>query len=198
MSMSWSLAPFRKASPGFSLVELLTVIAIVAILGTLVGASTGTSAGRRIEAAGLKVAELLELARQSAVTRDAMVAVVLTKGEKPHIGLFELRARPDGTAAINQDWIQAGRWESLPDGLVVDQETLRPGTETFAAGPPVPIMQGKTITPEDFSYAIFLPSGRLMSGTPVALRLVAGAGDSVNYFKLTVISATGRVKIDRR
>jgi Tfp pilus assembly protein FimT len=207
--------PFQRSSRhGFSIVELLTVVAFIAILGTLVGAGTGTKTGRQLEVAGLKATELLELARQHAMTRGAMAAVVLIKGDKSQVGIFELRARQDGTAPTNQDWIQLGRWEILPDGLVVDQQTLRPGTETFAAGPPVPSLHGKTVAPADFSYAIFLPSGQLMNSVPATLRLAAGRwdaaagtgvanemgsdGDPANYFKLTVIAATGRVKIDRR
>lgn len=214
MNPSVTRFPRRFRSCGFSIIELLSVIAIVAILGTMVGIGTGSNTGRQLEAAGLKAANLLEFARQNSMTRDVMSAVVLVKGQTPQIGLFELGVRRDGLAVTSADWVQVGRWEPFPSGLVVDAETLRPGGETFTPGPPQPRLKGQIVAPGDFSYAVFLPSGRLMNPAPASLRLAPGLWDSAsgtgsvtrlapdgapaNFFKLTVIGATGRVKIDRR
>lgn len=193
---------------GFSIVELLTVVAIIAVLSTLVGVGTGSKPSRQLESTGLKVANILELARQNSMSRDAMTAVVLTTIGSPQVAVFELRPRIDGAALTSADWIQVGRWEVLPDGIVVDKDTFADGAAAATPAPPVPRLKGQTVKPEEFSYATFLPSGRLADSNSATLRFAAGQGgsafqtasdgDPVNYFKLTVISATGRVKIDRR
>ena len=190
---------------GFSLIELLTVVAILGVLAGLSIPALGLAGARKLETTGTRIGQLIEMAQQTAVSRNSMVAVIAVQGEPPRFALYELQTGNSTAAPTVQDWEQITKWEAIPEGLTLDLGTaggsaqpLKPGTEAFAFGPPEPRMQGRPVAKTDFAYLVYLPSGSLWQPTAASFRLAEGPGMAgLNFFQFTVIPTTGRVIVDR-
>lgn len=92
----------RKPSVAFSLIELLVVMAIMAILLSLSGAAISRVAvGSKLNRAGLMVADQIALAQQEAVTRNREMEVrifYMTQGVAPGWkGIQFVRIEEDGS-----------------------------------------------------------------------------------------------------
>ncbi len=192
---------FTSKQSGFSLFELLAVVSIMGILGAITVGSMRSTGARQLETAGTQVAQLVEMAKQTALSRNAMVAFVAVPGDTTRFALFELRSSNSTTAPTASDWNQISKWEILPQGVFLNTDTLEPGTTTFSYGPPQPSFKGNAISASDFSYLVYMPSGALLNSTPVTFNLSETRGSTesnpTNIFALTVIPTTGRVIIDR-
>jgi prepilin-type N-terminal cleavage/methylation domain-containing protein len=216
----------RAFARAFTLVELLVTITIVSILTSIcvLGLKSLTgSAG--LTGAGDQVSALLSFARQEAIAKDTMTAVVLVttpnagKAAYRTFSLWELKVRTDGTPPSSSDWVQASKWQTLPVGTVVDSSNT---ASTFLASstptPSLPTLNyvGTNLNPaSDCAVQIFLPSGRLVSssGNPYILQLVEGYYNGTtttyqhvnasntalpaNYVQYVFSTATGVPKIVR-
>jgi prepilin-type N-terminal cleavage/methylation domain-containing protein len=189
----------------FTLLELLVVIGIVGVLAGLSIPALGLAGARKLETTGTRIGQLIEMAQQTAISRNSMVAVIAVQGEPPRFALYELRPGNSTAAPTVQDWEQISKWEAIPEGLTLDlgaasgsAQPLKPGTEVFAFGPPEPRMAGRPVAKADFSYLVYLPSGSLLQPTAASFRLAEGPGMAgLNFFQFTVIPTTGRVIVDR-
>jgi uncharacterized protein (TIGR02596 family) len=99
---------------GFSLVELLAVIGILAVLSVAAASGIGMVNAHRLTTAAVEVKATLELARQRAMAHGAPVDVWFYQTE-PGTGDFEAyRVVFSGGAAGRE-----GRLQRLPDGLAI-------------------------------------------------------------------------------
>jgi prepilin-type N-terminal cleavage/methylation domain-containing protein len=209
---------------GFTLIEILTVLAITAVMTSLiVPALTSLSKSNALNVSADVVVNMANLGRETAMSKNAMTALVVLTDPSINnadrvFGLMELDPRSDGSQPQSSDWKQVSKWESINSGVISDPSSLSFNKSTDVAGtagvptptfPPL-VYHGKTIG--SYSYVIFLPGGNLLSGTSPQIQLVegnvasgsvtytrpvAGGGAPANYYILTVLTSTGRVKVDR-
>ena len=198
------MTPLRPRA--FTLVELLAVIAMISVVLALIVPALGGGTSKNLTAGGNLVTDLASRAREEAISRNAMVALVLLNGSSRadwNNRLFILVERTAGVAA----WSPVTAWTSLPTGVVVN------GTESasFTGSTNIPSVgtlnlppyAGTAITASQCAYQVFLPGGGLsVSGitTPVPPRLrfaPVGSGGARDYYDLTLNLYTGIPKADR-
>lgn len=205
-----------RMDAAFSLVEILTVIALIAILTSLALGGVEALRGRALDNAGNKITQVFETARQLAMSGNTPTAVVLiTKA-----GIAE-----DGRAfaildysAADGVWKQIGPWEILPEGLCIDIGN-DPVADTFVSlSDPAGVLpsasgsfaafRGRNLASGQYAFRVFLPSGGLWnaSGNPARLQLVEGSvengvtrrrGAVNNYYRISLVAATGYPKVER-
>jgi len=201
-------APHHRRA--FSLIELLTVIAMIALLTTLVAPSF-TNLGRAslLTTSGNKVVNLINYAGQNSLSKNALTALVALAPDSGRA--YQVFALMEYTAS-NGEWKQITGWEKINDGVVVDQCTFSE-YPSVKPEPDLPAIkyQGKTIS--TYKYIVFLPNRSLLQDASAQIRLtegnfatgaqtptytrVKGDGTPANYYAVTVLGATGRPKIDR-
>lgn len=133
-NLIWPPSKGNVNSAGFTLVELLAVMAIVVVLCSLAAVSlSGITMGSNLTRAGNLVADQWTLARQEAVTRNRNVEVrffYLPQDQTPAWrGLQVVRIEDNG------DQVPVGRMIVLPEGILISaSETLSP---LMMAGDPI-------------------------------------------------------------
>ncbi|WP_256199003.1 prepilin-type N-terminal cleavage/methylation domain-containing protein [Verrucomicrobium spinosum] len=122
-----------RCCEGFTLVEMLMVIAVMASFLVIGGLGVGrTLRAMTLTNAGNKVIWLMEMARQQAITKNTLNAVVLVKS---------LGTEVDGRAftvleyTVAGGWRQIHEWEVLPDGIVADLGAAGADATFFANSP---------------------------------------------------------------
>lgn len=110
----------RRATGGFSLVELLAVVVIVGVLVTL-GAGLVGSRAESLGTAGERFSSLVEQARTTAITRRRPVVLAIAEpgslgfdDGQVRLGLFELGEWDESGSNAAE---QVQRWEVLPGGV---------------------------------------------------------------------------------
>lgn len=203
---------FRKSRRAFSLIELLTVIAMMALLTTLVApAFNNLGKSSLLSAEGNRVVNLVNYAGQNSISRNAMTAMVVIDPQSGSayraFALFE--CLPEST-----DWKQISAWETLKDGIVLDPSTFSTFTDSGTQPQPaLPQMRYRNGAVGAYKYVIFLPNRSLLQNTSAQLKLAEGSvpsganiptysrpgsdGTPANYYAVTVLGPTGRPKIDR-
>jgi prepilin-type N-terminal cleavage/methylation domain-containing protein len=193
------------ARRGFSLIELLVVISIVALLSTLTWLNGPSLLGAGwLRSGSDALYNTLSLARQTAVTNDMPCAFVIrTTGSNAwkEIALFTINVN-------TSNWIQTAAWKTLPQNIFVDEKFLPTWQNTkglaFIAGsvaaPSPAITQAGSSLQHDQDYLalVFLPDGSMMASENIALKLIIKRGDAVNSdnaFILLAERAGGRVKM---
>ena len=211
-----------RANRAFSLVELLVVMAIMAVLGSIVMMSfSGLIGSNRLVAGGNDLINLANHARQEAISKNTMTALVLISSpgqpqwDRRVFRVMEL-IPADAIANTAAAWAPASAWHSLPDGISPDSQTDT--LPTFSANLNLPAslpalnFKGTTISTSQLEEIVFLPDGRLLSSasttgnsfvTPPVLRLFNKAVASTapttlgNYYQITFNSLTGEPIVDR-
>ena len=208
-----------KCTAAFTLIEVLIVVTIIAIIVAISSISLNqTMQAMRLTNAGNKVTQLVEVARQRAMSANSQTALILVKYvpggdiENASGRAFTVMERRSG-----EEWKAIREWETLPDGIVVD---IGAATEvnTFVNNSPsglpgggdMPAFRGQT----NYEYAmrIFMPVGGLSNPNESArLQLVEGQvmgggvqyankapdGLPANYYRISLLGTTGKTKVDR-
>jgi len=192
----------RRQSAGFSLVELLGVIAIILLMLTLTMTNLGSvGSSQRLANAGNLVTDLVNQGRQSAKSRNSLVMLALVTTGQDAGRVLTLLEKPMGTAA----WQANSKWEILPDGIIVDLAKSADFVASSAPGlqpPPPPLHRGgATIAPGGYAYQIFLPDGRLLTANSTLpslfLKKITDGDTPANYYKILINPNTGIPFIQR-
>lgn len=148
-------------------------------------------------------------------------------GQYRTLAAWELAAPSGGTAPTTSDWKQISNWEVLPNGTMADPAWLSNSAQAFTdSSSQVPLLPASIALPSTlpyglqkvnaYKYIVFLPTGGLLlnssasfvqiqlaegfippgSSTPVYTKL-AKDGSPADYYRISVLSATGKIKIDR-
>jgi prepilin-type N-terminal cleavage/methylation domain-containing protein len=212
-------------SRGYSLIELLAVIAILSALAGLTVGSLSPVKAHKLSVAGNQIADLLASARQNSISRNALTAVVIKSGGLARYSaycLFELARNEDGAYGA---WKPVAPWRLLPEGIRFDPSPSPDNFVTIAnsrtgtAGQSLPTAFPFRGTPLDLTSAsdvrvqIFQADGTLVAGEPLRLRLVEAsedlAGEGItytgrkiadkpaNYYEIIVLRDTGQAKVER-
>ncbi len=184
-----------RGKRAFSLVELLTVVALTLILASLGAISLrGNRGATLLSTGGVKVANLFENARERAILgRQPVAIILLSKGEGVAGRVFSvLEYVPNGLEGVAH-WKRISRWEVLPGGILKDSGTDSSGNPLRLLDPayspqmmpalPTLNYSGTSYEPRvagGYGYVVFLPDGSVYQdssgfpGSPCVLRLVEG------------------------
>jgi prepilin-type N-terminal cleavage/methylation domain-containing protein len=114
---------FEGGQRAFTLVELLSVVAIMAIVLGVLGVSLSQSQGRGVQMAAAQVASGMGVARQTAITRNTD-ALFIIASEAGAAATSLLPAEPFRYWAVvysnrgQDNWTLATDWTELPSGTV--------------------------------------------------------------------------------
>jgi prepilin-type N-terminal cleavage/methylation domain-containing protein len=214
----------HPASRGYSLIELLAVMAILSALAGLTVGSLSPVKANALTAGGNQITDLLASARQNSISRHAFTAVVVKSADDARYSaycLFELTRNDDGNFAT---WKMLAPWRLLPEGIRFDDSESPTNFLTIAnsrngiASKDLPNsipFHGKPVdlaSKSDFRAQIFQPDGTLAGEKLLRLRLVEAAEDSgtgiiytgqktagnpANYYDIVILRETGQAKVER-
>ncbi len=180
----------RRQSAGFSLVELLIVLAVMGILAGLILPRTNPSLYDQLRSAAQILRTDLAYGRSLAVTNDSTYRLVFDAANNRYIlehsgPRAALDILPDSPFRSPGD---------PPDQHVVDLDELP------HMGASVRIVTVVTIAavPETVTDVEFGPLGETTRLSPTVVWLAAGRGDDTRYFSLTVNPVTGLTEVEYR
>jgi prepilin-type N-terminal cleavage/methylation domain-containing protein len=195
----------RRCPPGFSLVEILVVLAILSILGALsITAFNSISRGQNVWIAAGQVADLLEQGRSGSLSRSAPIrlGVVTDWPSQPERNLrtLVLLSRKEGT--LPAEWQLETRWWNLAEGVQLREVhgANREGVSLLTSGLTNEMnieYGGETLS---VRFLEFRPNGQIWPELPGQASLfveesVAPEGD--NWAEVLVHPLNGKVSIAR-
>lgn len=205
---------FRRNRAAFTLVELLTVIAVVATLtgiGSVIVKNVGKSS--TLKSAANQVVSTCAIARQNSMVRNGLtIMAVVSQDEETALSVFVLETRLDGAPPLAEDWRQVSNWEILPKGAVVQEAESSLTSSDEVAAYPLPQIEFRGKKVDAFKYVTFVSGGRLNGTQTPVVKLVEGVRDAsgqtqytgilrdgrpANYHKVCLVPSTGLVKVER-
>jgi|GEM_PF-2150937 len=190
----------HKGATAFSLVELLSVIAIISVLGGLLATNLSSVLSSRASAGGVTlVSNLLHSARQQALSAGLPVAVV-----------FASRSGPDSRQAVvllkgtltggSLNWEASSPWNPLSNGVMVDpierddKDSLYEESEGRFDGSALAPFDGRQVA--DYFYLVYRPDGSI-DAPEISPGLVIRRQTKPDITDYVVVAQenTGRVKV---
>lgn len=144
--------PLSKA---FTLVELLTVVAIMAIVMSVLGYAIGSMGGSATQVAAAQVASGLSLARQLAIAKNSETRFIIANlSGSDGAGLPQESLRYWSVIMTNKDaanptantWVMMKEWEKLPQGVVF--LNIAAGSYNTINNEPIGAAIGQPFTPQ--------------------------------------------------
>jgi prepilin-type N-terminal cleavage/methylation domain-containing protein len=176
---------FSYRQRAFSLVELLVVVAILGVLAALAAGTLPAREGAEVSRAGETVSTLATLARQHAISKNALT--VLMVAEESSGGAPRSIASIWDAGTTNQ----LEKWHLLPEGVeAADASEVSPDVFDGAK------FRGQSVT--NASAYWFYPDGRMGNDpTRVPQLLVTSRRGGANSFRLVFNPVTGTHRNER-
>lgn len=205
-----------NSTQGFSLTEILVVLAIMSILSALVASSFSSLRFSSLSLAGNNIVDVFAAARQNSIAKNDFTAVlIITQGANAcsAYSLWEMPRQSDGSLGA---WTQFSPWRTLPDGVVFENnasDTFMQTTSSLPSPLPstVPFKGTQVSTSSGMVTQCFQPDGtlageQLSNGAALKLRLIGGIADGngnttsrnpADYYDLYFVANTGMTIIGR-
>ncbi len=205
---------------GFTLVELLTVIAVISVLVGVLYTSMGGVDAAALKTTGNTIVDSVAMARQVAISQDAYTAVVVkTTGPNAYSSYCLMVLKRDSVTGnfVDSKWVLLKPWSSLSHGVVFDPRTTNnflAATDSLMGAQADVSYLGQPIDLTNIGEAVFhvfAPDGTMQEVQPFHLRLVRGtwnssagniaytssqtAGTSVDYYDIVFLPDTGQTKV---
>lgn len=193
---------------GFSLVELLTVVAVISVLAAM-GARV-LAGGSPLQTAGIALSDFALMARNEAISRNSLSALVFKNSGSEAFRsycILTLKRPLDGSQPTSGDWVQGTAWKTLPvrvrfENSGGDNDVLKANPGFF---PPLPATtyRGETVAPSSLAVVLFGPGGQVQAagvGDSAELHLIEDLpgrtlATSGNWVKIDFNRATGNVRM---
>ena len=221
--MEYGLKP-RRHMRGFSLVEVLTVLATASILAVLTVSSVAVLKSTNLTTSGNQMVDVFAMARQNSIAKNDFTAVVIkTSGVGAYRAycILELTRNDDGSFG---SWTALTPWHFLGNGVVFQNNTTDATRDTFfTASPALPqalptnfSFQGQPIdltSSANVAVQCYQSDGTMLGGQSLCVRLVEGtvdasgnfsyqgtttSGTQVSYYDLVFVPNTGVTEIERK
>ena len=190
---------------GFTLIELIMVIAIMVVLLALtIPAFVGVSSGRDIVKAVDTAQSMASIARQQAITKGTMVALLfsgtsnISASNSQEFLLLQANIINSGSNAGSYAWSPSSTAVRIPKDVQMTAPSFYSplaGTSGVPSLPTTIAFGSKNVT--DFSYIMFYSDGSvasLASGPTINLQKTTESGTNPDY-EVVIPSASGRAKV---
>lgn len=108
----------RRSRPGFTLMEMVVVLAVVGIMAAIVAPRLRVSSHQRVRAAAVQLQQDLDLVRTRALTTRRSARVVFDLADDSYDGYLANRGSTAfAQSAAEQDSLASLRGRALPDGV---------------------------------------------------------------------------------
>lgn len=181
-------------SGGFTLIELCVTMGVILMIAAIATPSviSGQKSANLVNA-GNHIADLAAFARQSALSRNAIIALVV-KHPNGSDGASVMTMAFDG---IRNAWNPLGNWIKLSPEVLIQSNY----DDTIVANriaPLTPTSGGTALAASDYTTLVFYPDGRMPShGAARRLDMNLGHADGSNFYTLVFNTDTSAFQIQR-
>ncbi len=191
-------ARYRSSRQGFSLVEMLTTLAIISVMAVLsLPSIVSFSEANKLSAGGNELADLATLAHDYALSHNMVTALVgvTTSNAVPtaQYRAFVVMARDS-----SGNWSPVSKWTWLPDAVTMDSSSANTfltfsgsNQQNFSLN-----LNGASVG-SGYAYQLFFPDGRMDTSASSLLLRVVTTHNPANWYDLVFNPMTGTVKVNR-
>lgn len=181
-----------RTQSGFSLLELLVVVCVIALLAAMMSSGLQGRDGSKLNAAQEILISQVQAARNTAVARNATCRLLVDAGTTPDNGRRRLALAVKSQTPGSTNWEVLGTPAKLPDGtalLVADGET--PATTQGGSASAPQIMPGSdldaanSLKQSNWYYFEFDPSGTCEDSAGAILVVGVVQHDGTNWIRKT-------------